>query len=235
MAKVAEAYFHLKPFVIAESSLDGLGSSASRTAASAAIGIYPPETELIVKLSVGSLRGWATVIVSLEAMLASYNFIANYKGFKEGVSEIIIDGRQFSAYFNEHFLSETVKSPKAIYRTERRSKTPGKLLRAARRLDWIEEHGSQLPAKFIEQEKAHITKMLQEAMEDLNEDDQRLVRRYLKPTDKKDQVPDEPRTAIRKEIVAQLPLFVEPEVAEGATPPDYLARFRLCDFGLSRD
>jgi hypothetical protein len=231
LATVAEAYFHLKPFAITEPSLEGLGLRASRTAASAALEIYRPETELIVKLSIGSLRGWATVVVGLQAMLAGYNFVANYKGFKEGVSEIVTDGRQFSAYFNEHFLSETVKSPKAIYRTERRSKTPGKLLRAARRLDWIEQHRSQLPAKAVAEEKAYITKMLHQAMEDLSEEDQRLVKRYLKTEDKGDQGPDEPRTAIRQDIIAQLPLFVEPEVAEETVPPDYLVRFRLCDFG----
>lgn len=230
MVDIAEAYFHLRPFRVTASDIERLGKQAALIAGEVAADIYSPETELIVRLSAGSLKGWTTVVaVSLSAAVAGYDFIANYKGFKEGVAEIVSDGRRFSSKFNTTFLSQATKAEGAVFRKERRTKTPGKLLRAASRLDWLQEHQAQLSKKDIASEKAAISRILRDALDDLDEPDQLYVRKLLTPED--DETPEEPRVALRQEVMAQLPLFrVEHSSSELSLPPDYMERFRVAEF-----
>lgn len=227
MAKLAEAYFHLRPFEIREPNLERLGMRASELALTAAISIYPDDTELIVRLSAGSLKGWTTIVVA--GIFTTCSAIANYKDFKEGLSEIIADGRKFSGAFIEKFASETTKSPRQVFRTERRTKTPGKLMRATKRLEWLENNQKYLSKDDVKRERAAITEILHEAMEDLSEKDRLIVREMLNPDQSDPQSIEMPRVAIRREIFAQLPLLPL-DISEPTHPPDFEARFRIGEF-----
>ncbi|WP_018405865.1 hypothetical protein [Methylocystis rosea] len=227
MAKLAEAYFHLKPFEIKEPNLERLGMRASELALAAAISIYPADTELIIRLSAGSLKGWTTIVMA--GIFTTCTAIANYKDFKEGLSEIIADGRRFSGAFIESFASETVKSPRQVFRTERRTKTPGKLMRATKRLEWLEKNQKYLSKTDVKRERAAITEILREAMQDLNEKDRSLVQDILNPDQDDPQSIDMPRVAVRHEIFAQLPLL-SLDISAPTYTPDFEARFRIGEF-----
>jgi hypothetical protein len=76
--------------------------------------------------------------------------------------------------------------------------------------------------------------MVEEVLRDLNEEDQGLVENVLKQKEGKVSKFEEPRVAIRQDLLAQLPPFELDHQTELACPPDYLAKLRSSDFGFQQ-
>jgi hypothetical protein len=141
VAQLAEAYFHLKPFTVSDEDLQRLGRELTAIAAEKASGLFRPDSEIEVRLESGSLKSWTKVIGPL---LVIYGVIANYKGFKESTIEIVHYAQSFGGSVIEKFVQENHVAPPQVFRTERRTKTPGKLLRALKAREWLESHRAQL-------------------------------------------------------------------------------------------
>jgi hypothetical protein len=180
VTRIAEAYFHLKPFEVSDELLQSLGGDLSAIAANAALGLFDATSEIEIRLERGSLKGWASVIGNLAiAAGLAYHGVAEYRDFKEGAREIVADAQRYGGRVIEGMLGEKKVPPKSVYRTERRTKTPGKLLR----LLWLDSHRALLSHADIERESRAIEALTARVLEDLPADQQTLVRDLLRSLD----------------------------------------------------
>jgi hypothetical protein len=148
MAQLAEAYIHLKPYSASTRKVERLGRHLDDIAARAAERVYHQRIVIDVEIEEGSLRSWVT----FSGMLLVYSTIADYKGFKESVREMVNDARTVAEHVVEAFVKEADANKDQIYRTERRLKTPGRLNRLARRLERIELSVDQLSPNDVKAE-----------------------------------------------------------------------------------
>lgn len=233
MTEVAEAYFHLRRLDLTNEQVRQVGDLASILAAQTAATIFPPDTIIDVSLEEGSLKGWIKVIGVLGI---TYGVLADYKGFKESIREIIDDGRTFSEAVTEKLLSSAQELKGAyVYRRERRTKTPGKIKRVIQKREWLEEHRRQLSVTDIQRESYEIERLLQQILADIEPEHRTTVRNLL-GEDKPSPAPSAHARALpppgRSE---QSGLFVGGEVVDERFHADYHRRFLLSDelFGLS--
>lgn len=155
--------------------------------------------------------------------------MSDYKGFKESVQEIVADGRRFTTAVNERFLQKAHVPETKVLRTERRTKTPGRILRAYRRAEWLEQHKADLSKEDYAREATLIAEQLRLAMEDLTPTEGRSVfdetaRKHGLPL----APPDVSRVAIYRRRPAQITMQLQEEREPSAPPPDeYVAHVRL--------
>lgn len=204
-------------------SIDSLGQTLSDIAYDEGSRFFRPGTELIVRLEEGSLKGWITV---LNITLATYGFVANYKGAKESAPElwsdvkyvasyafkkqlegIVDEGRSFSENVNKRFIAETETLPKSVTRTERRTKTPGRILRAYDRAQWLDSHRKSLSKADIVRETAYIASQLNIALDDLSESDKQNVVKAFEKKRIPIYYPEIARVTTRPKDVVQSHLF----------------------------
>jgi hypothetical protein len=173
MTEIAEAYIHLRPFSVSESTLRAIGRSADSIAYSVAREIYGPTVNIEVKLEAGSLKGRIMVIASSAFLL--YGGIADYKGFKESVAEMCADARSFGADVCGKFTKAAGASKRQVYRTERRLKTPGRIARVIDRLERLQRQLSDLSPRQVQQELYDINRQLEQIVRDLPPEDAELL------------------------------------------------------------
>jgi hypothetical protein len=177
---IAEAYFYLKPFEVSDEFLQSLGHDVSAIAANAAWGLFEPASEIEVHLERGSLKGTASVIgAALAITLGSYHAVAEYRDFKEGVREMVADARTYGGRVIEGVLQEKQVPARSVRRTERRTKTPGRLLRLLNRREWLAAHKTLLSPADIRRESAVIEAHTTQVLEDLPPDQQKFLRDLL--------------------------------------------------------
>jgi hypothetical protein len=188
VTRIAEAYFHLKPFEVSDELLQSLGHDVSAIAANAAWGLFDPASEIEIRLESGSLRGWAMVIGAF--LFGTYRAVAEYEDFKHGAQEMVTDAAAMVAHAKtygdrviESFLKEKEVPPRSVYRTERRTKTPGKLLRVVERREWLANHKALLSPADIARESAAIEALTSQVLADLPPDQQSFVRDLLNASD----------------------------------------------------
>lgn len=240
MAQLAEAYFHLKSVPVDDDDLQRLGREVTSIAAEAASGLFRPDSEIEVRLESGSLRGWTKV---LNRALVIYGVVAGYKGLKESTTEMVHDARTFGGLVIERVLQENSVPPRDVIRTERRTKTPGKLLRVLKAREWLESHRTQLSPAAIRRETATIEALTETVLEDLEPEEQRVVREILigdvtNLSDRKpDRLPPEPEPTAIDERTRQAEFFFgleSPEHQHDENMREYYARFRLSDWTAGR-
>ncbi len=226
MAEIAQAYFHLKGIHLSEPSLREVGDRVSYMAAEFASGKFPPETLVDVRLSEGSLKGW---IGLGAAALMAYGTIADYKGFKESISEIVSDGR----YFSSALLDAVPKIPELggarVYRMERRTRTPGRIKRLIERRERLESNRRELPTHVARQEDIEIEHLLQQILVEIDPSERRVLRKLLGEENPSIPIQESSRVAIRSQRSTQVPMFGGLMGAVGDPPADYIRRFLLSD------
>jgi hypothetical protein len=170
MAQLAQAYLHLKPFPVTPEQLRALGRATEVLATEAASDAYDVRVTVEVELIEGSVVARATVYGTL---VAAYAMVADYKGFKESSHELVQDAKYVGGLVIDGLKKIAQPTKKQVYHAERRTKTPGKLYRIARRLEKLESGVGQLTNKAVDEELADIVEELDK------------VRRELAPVERK--------------------------------------------------
>jgi hypothetical protein len=234
VAHLAEAYIHLSPFDTSEGAVQRLGRQIADLAANAASIFGRPDCIIEVDLESGSLKARARVIGT--SLLLVYGAIANYKGFKEGVVEITHDAQTCGGLIIQSFLGANHVPPKSVYRAERRTKTPGRLLRIMNRREWLNTHRAQLSAEAVKKETAAIETLSERALEDLAPEERPVVRKFLNGSapNLSDQEPEQP-VPEKQERVALEEKSRQPELFDFDPIPhgdknEFHIRFRLVDW-----
>lgn len=225
MTQIAEAYFHVKEFNPSEVDLLTLGDAAALIAAQTALPIFDPSAIIDVRLAEGSVKGW----IKVATVLTIYSSVADYKGFKESIVEIVHDSKRFSGLFIEK-LSQSGQIKKGyMYRVERRTKTPGRIKKIIEKQEWLERHKSALRTSQIYQIEIEIEKMLQLVLLDLDPSDRAAIRKVLGREVPRLPIPEESRHIIgtRQSDLSGVLFDLSPEEPAGLA--DYHARFRLRD------
>jgi hypothetical protein len=177
MTEVAQAYFHSRPFEIVRVELRRFGKIAEEVAQREAQLVYPENAELIIDIRPVSLKGWITVVDPV--VFTIYAGISDYKSFKENRVEIVIRAQTFAGEFNETFMKACAIDPSTVFRTERRSKAPGKGLRALRELEALDEFKQGASSEEIEQHIVHAEHLLADAARDLAEEDRAVLAEFI--------------------------------------------------------
>lgn len=226
MTTVAQAYFHIRQVRLNNEEIKKLGELASGLAAEAAADLYPPEFVIEVRLSDGSLKGWITVG---GILLGAYGAIANYKGFKESVSELNSDAKVFGEKVIDLFLQKSDLPSGKVYRRERRTKTPGRIKRLIERRERIDAHRDDLPRGAVEKELIAIEMLLQEILADVDPSERAVVRNLI-GEDAPPTLPiDMSRVGMLPFRQEQLRMIDDRGVPRVEPLPDYIHRFRLSD------
>ncbi|WGS18953.1 MULTISPECIES: hypothetical protein [unclassified Bradyrhizobium] len=221
MTQLAQAYIHLKPYSASHKQIRSLGRYAKRVAIRAAADIYGGEVEIEVQIEEGSLITRVTVAGSI--FLGVYGFVANYKGFKEGVVEMCNDAREFAVDVCKPFIKKAGVPKEDVYRFERRLKVPGKLYRLDKRLEQLEKSVGELSPHDMQRELGRLRSELESITEHLSPEERQLLSPTLKrtklPPPENWPAPEEPKAALRKEDDLEQSLLFsdEPQIV----PEDY--------------
>jgi hypothetical protein len=220
MAQLAEAYVHLNPYSASHRKIEGLGKFLDRISARGAAEVYRQTIVIDVEIEEGSLRTWVT----LSGMLMVYSAIADYKGFKESIGELVNDARTVAEYVITPFLARADASKDQVFRTERRLKTPGRLYRLVRRLERIEMSIDQLSPNDVKAELYQARVELEKIRKDLTDKElnaleQNLSLPHIPPPSRwpKAPPPGMPKVAIKEE--ERQPSLFSPEFGFKLPPP----------------
>jgi hypothetical protein len=221
MTVIAQAYFHFSPFDNGI-DIDSLGEAAARLAREDASEVFRFPVEVTVELEEGSLKGWITAgsliasIFNLSA--ATLTTINNYPAFKSHLSMMMGDARRFSSSFNDRFIAKNAVPKMDIVRTERRTKTIGKIWRAIGELEFIAENSGKLSNRELQERDAHIRSLLSDAISDLSAEDSQILSDVLRKRFPK-AIPDlMPRVARGHRSIA--PIHYQPELEDDPNQPD---------------
>ena len=171
MAHLAQTYVHLRPYELNAEIVQRLGAAIQESAEAAARRFYRGDVTIDVDIEEGSGRFWATVYGGITALHIGYGVVADYKGFKESVAEIVQDARWFGDYMIDAVTHQAKASDKQLFRTERRLQTPGKLKRVTEKLEKLEH--SSLNAEQMNEQLEAITREIEQIEKDLTEEEQK--------------------------------------------------------------
>ncbi len=135
MAHLAQTYVHLRPYELNAETIQRLGAAIQESAEVAALEFYRGGVTIDVDLEEGSAKFWITVLGALEIAHIAYGTIADYKGFKESIGEMVQDARSFGDFMIEATKQQSKATDKQVFRTERRLQTPGKIKRVTEKLE----------------------------------------------------------------------------------------------------
>jgi hypothetical protein len=158
MAKLAQAYVHLRLFEVTEGQLNELGHATEAIAAEVAQRVYRREIFIDVELEGGSLKCRVTAI---GLLFAAYGVIADYKGFKDSITEMCKDAREYAYDVCGEVIKITGASKNEIVSVQRRPMTPGRLSRVIERLERLDAAGGTLNERQRHQEMQKILQMLE--------------------------------------------------------------------------
>jgi len=215
MAQLAQAYVHLRRYEADPQTLWRFGEGTKAAAIEAVREIYRGNVCVDIRIDEGSVFLRAGVL----GTIAWLSFIGGYKGFKDTAIEAVHDAKVFSEWISKTFIEEAKPRESQIFRVERRTKTPGKILRLSKRLEELNEVLPRLSKSVREQQLEVVQRQFDEIKKDLTEDEATKLGKALRfenipPLQEQlpsDEMPDEPRVAIRHP--SQVDLFEDTEAA----------------------
>lgn len=162
------------------------GEALERAAYNAAREVYSFQVEVTIDIRAGSLRGWAKI----GALgIAIYSGIANYPNFKNGLETLYRDAKDYGSMAIDEFKKLTDSIRQGDLYSQRRTKTPGKLLRSLNRLQWLVKNSSELSTAQMQEEVRRLRYQLQSALDDLPETEAETVKSLIK-AHHSDELPD---------------------------------------------
>ncbi len=188
--------------------------------------MYGGEVEIEVQIEEGSLITRVTVVGSI--LLGVYNFVANYKGFKEGVVEMCNDAREFAVDVCDPFINKAGVPKEEVYRFERRLKVPGKLYRFGKRLEKLEKSVDELSPRDVQKELGELRSEF-ESIEDLLSSEERhalrpVLKRAKLPFPENWPQPEEPKAILRRDDDLEQSLLFGDQGPPQGIPEDHKPR-----------
>ena len=178
MAQIAQAYFHFRT-EMSEAELKNFGKRVAKSSRAAALSNFAIEVEITVDVVEGSVKGRVTAI---GILIGGFAFVADYKGFKEGVVEICQDARSFGADVCDKAVELANVAKRYIVRTERRTKTSGKLGRLLSDLDKLQNSVDSLSPAQVKGELSRLNRELELIARDLAPVEQQKLGKILDQT-----------------------------------------------------
>lgn len=184
----------------------------------------PLDTIVEVDLYSGSLKG--KVLFVIPVLFGSFNFVSGYKGFKEGIPEIIADGKYVAGKINDLVLGQPEVRGATVFRTERRSRTPGKIARYIKKREWVSTHRTELSAIDLQQESAKLGRLESEILSDIAASERSKISAMLNDPELPITTTEPERMAVTRSLPEQSVLFDATEITL-PKPSDFHSRFRI--------
>lgn len=124
MARLGQAYIHLRPYELDAETIQRLGRLVQASAEEAVRRFYRGGVTVEIDIQEGSGKFWASVVGGFTLLHVVYGVIADYKGFKDGIAEIVHDTRAFGDFMIDAVTHGAQASDGQIFRTERRLHLP---------------------------------------------------------------------------------------------------------------
>lgn len=174
MTLIAQAYINLRLSGNSPEALQAFGRVADEIAFHSAREVYHFAVSVEIDVRRGSLKTWATIAVT--GVFGLYGFVADYKGFKEGLAEITSDARKFSGLFNRLYLERSAMTHVEVIRSERRLKDPGKLMRVLQEAERLERRRPYITNEEFNQKLRYLSWQFESAMRSFSPEDRQLLR-----------------------------------------------------------
>lgn len=217
MAQLAQTYIHLQPYEITRARIGRLGDRVKELALNAGRDIYGGNVTIDVRLEGGSLKSWVTVVGIITAIHVGYDVISDYAGFKESIGELCNDARKFGVDVCGEFTHAAGASDNQIYRTEKRLKAPGKIMRIIKKVETVDQMAGKLHERELKRQLDSIERDLKALERDMSPEEMRNLRHTftqsspLKNLPDRRALPEMPRVAVRVQNV-------QPELLPLGTP-----------------
>jgi hypothetical protein len=179
MAQVAQAYFHFHTN-LSPKELRKFGRQIDRAATRAATNSFETDVLINVDIEEGSLIGRVTAYAAMVALYTG--LISDYKGVKESVKDMYSDARAFGDAVVSKAIEYSGVSDRQVYRTERRTKTVGKLGRFLNDIERLENSVNELSPAQMKRELARLNRELHAVANDLQPKERDSLNEILSAT-----------------------------------------------------
>jgi len=169
MAQLAEVYIHLRPFYVSAERLNELGKATDKITRDAATRIYNHPVSISVELIEGTL--WGKIKVTGAVLLSVYTVASGYKGLIDSAELACSQAKSFGHDVCGAFIKESGANPQQVVRLEKRLKTPGKLRRALRRIERLDNMATSLSKAQLEEQLKIARLELEAAIKDLDQEE----------------------------------------------------------------
>jgi hypothetical protein len=142
MAQLAEAYVRLRPYHVSEERLARLGRATDEFARIGALEFYEQPVEIAVEIVEGTLS--TTVKVAGTVFLTAFTVYASIDGAINTTERLCKSAKLFGDYVCSSFIKEADVKPEQVERVERRLKTPGRLRRILKRMEWLDMNATRM-------------------------------------------------------------------------------------------
>lgn len=176
MARLAQAYVHIRAIELDTRGLERLGVETERAAAEIAERVYGFDVTVDVWIESGSTRTRITVI---GLLVGTYSLVADYKGFKDSIGEMCNDARTFAGDMCGTFIELTKASDRQVYRVERRLMTPGKLDKTIKRLEKLDVLAPKMSRRELDRELEDVQREIERIRKDLTNEEVSILNRVL--------------------------------------------------------
>jgi len=173
MAQLAEAYVRLRPYYVSEEQLARLGNATDELARIGALEFYEQPVEIAVELVEGTLLTKVTLAGTM--FFTAFTGYASIDGAINTTEKLCKSANLFGDYVCSAFIKEAKAKPEQVERMERRLKTPGKLRRVLRRMEWLDMNATRMSKEELESELRKTKLQLEKAMKDLDEGEQKAL------------------------------------------------------------
>jgi hypothetical protein len=173
MAQLAEAYVRLRPYYVSKEQLARLGNATDELARIGALEFYEQPVEIAVELVEGTLLTKVTLAGTM--FFTAFTGYASIDGAINTTEKLCKSANLFGDYVCSAFIKEAKAKPEQVERMERRLKTPGKLRRVLRRMEWLDMNATRMSKEELESELRKTKLQLEKAMKDLDEGEQKAL------------------------------------------------------------
>lgn len=219
MTKIAQAYFHFET-KLSSSDFQNFGEEISKISKKAAKNHFSTKIAVDIEIEEGSLIGRITAHAMVLGVFTG--ILSDYKGVRDSVELMCEDARSFGTDVCGKAIQAAGITERQVFRTERRTKTVGKLGRLLNDVERLENSLENLSSNQIRKELKRLHREFEKINTDLSPQDQTTLEYTLKKT-KLPSLPDwpsgkdeekGPRVVIRVEQM-EIPIAEKIEIEDG--------------------
>src|SRR5262249_10110630 len=135
---------------------------------------YEQPVEIAVEIVEGTLS--TTVKVAGTVFLTAFTVYASIDGAINTTERLCKSAKLFGDYVCSSFIKEADVKPEQVERVERRLKTPGRLRRILKRMEWLDMNATRMSREELQSELHKTRLQLERAMQDLDEAEQEILK-----------------------------------------------------------
>ncbi len=127
------------------------------------------------KSNLTKVRCGEKITVAGNILLGAYTIYSGYPGAIDATERLCKKANLFGDYVCSSFIKETGATPEQVARVESRTKTPGKLLKALRRLEKLDKAATTMSKESLQSELHAANAQLSGAISGLSDEERKVL------------------------------------------------------------